>query len=240
MKNVHQRKKMKGISKKDDPPSVKIGFHWFLLLTIILITIPFPDLYANAIEIVPSSSTIPSSSTSTTETNEEQQQSQSNDDCDTIQSKREIMDTETKMIPKKHTTTTSVKDEVEDGFFDPISPDPSCNEDPITDVEGECWNPPTTTIEQETVVVDVTAMYGGDDPSDTFDDDDDDDNDKDDDSKQKNERKKGSTKTKIVDKHWGSDERTLKMRDQLRGKGASSFDQKRPPIFLMPGLASTR
>ena len=76
-------------------------------------------------------------------------------------------------------------------------------------------------------------------------------------------------KSKFVDKHWGSDINVLKMRDQLRGrrgkywdmtehddisnnatktahidkneqnKGASVKD-KRPPVFLLPGLASTR
>jgi len=70
----------------------------------------------------------------------------------------------------------------------------------------------------------------------------------------KNGRKK---KKKVVDKHWGSDETILKMRDELRnaGNGASVHNNKdesdgerkkdphhnrRPPIFLMPGLASTR
>lgn len=37
-----------------------------------------------------------------------------------------------------------------------------------------------------------------------------------------------------TDKHWGSDPTILKMRDQLRQS------DHRPPIFLMPGLASTR
>lgn len=140
----------------------------------------------------------------------------------------------------------SIQDMVEDGFYDPISPDPSCNEDP-SDESGECWNPPASTIEEETVVIDATAMYGGDDPSDTFNEDDDDNNSINCDENATNEDdgkqcKGKGLKTKIVDKHWGSDESTLKMRDQLRnvGRGSSSFDQKRPPIFLMPGLASTR
>ena len=136
---------------------------------------------------------------------------------------------------QKYPSTNS--DEIEDGFFDPFSPDPSCT---TGDNEDECWSPPATTIENETIVIDATAMYGGDDPSDCFDEDD---------ESEREEGKKickqGSTTTKVVDKHWGSDENTLKMRDQLRnfGKGSSgsqSFDQKRPPIFLMPGLASTR
>ena len=61
----------------------------------------------------------------------------------------------------------------------------------------------------------------------------------------KNVCQEGTSASKIFDKHWGADESTLKMRDKLRsfGKGSSgsqSFEQKRPPIFLMPGLASTR
>lgn len=134
----------------------------------------------------------------------------------------------------------ALRDDVEDGFFDPISPDPSCtNNVNDTDADNDCWNPPTTTIEKEAVVIDATAMYGGDDPSDCYD--------EDEESGIKDDKKicKEGVKTKIVDKHWGSDENTLKMRDQLRnaGKastGSQSFDQKRPPIFLMPGLASTR
>ena len=76
-------------------------------------------------------------------------------------------------------------------------------------------------------------------------------------------------KTKFVDKHWGSDINILKMRDQLRGRKGKYWDMiehtniteadeqksakddseektktstkdKRPPIFLLPGLASTR
>jgi len=65
------------------------------------------------------------------------------------------------------------------------------------------------------------------------------------------------TKSRFVDKHWGSDINILKMRDLLRGhrgkywnvtdneqatKYQESFPDKvkRPPIFLLPGLASTR
>ena len=72
------------------------------------------------------------------------------------------------------------------------------------------------------------------------------------------------TKAKVVDKHWGSDIDILKMRDRLRGRRGKCWDsiknetekedvnderarQKtesesppRPPVFLLPGLASTR
>ena len=53
-----------------------------------------------------------------------------------------------------------------------------------------------------------------------------------------------------VDKHWGSDKRILAMRDNLRKLGSGMYQKenqnhpydgnRRPPIFLMPGLASTR
>ncbi len=77
-----------------------------------------------------------------------------------------------------------------------------------------------------------------------------------------------ATRSKFVDKHWGSDVSILKMRDKLRGRrgkywdmDSSNTDQAsiqenrtfgdkqthrsatkdtRPPVFLMPGLASTR
>jgi len=104
-------------------------------------------------------------------------------------------------------------DEVEDGFFDPYSADPSCSSDSINDVDGECWTPPTKTIECEAKISD-----GGD--------------------------------VNLVDKHWGSDQTILKMRDELRNlgngasvhnhKGRNPHDNRRPPIFLMPGLAATR
>ncbi len=129
-------------------------------------------------------------------------------------------------------------DAIQDGFFDPIAPDPSCKTNSSQNAQiDDCWNPPESTMEKETVIIDATAMYGGDDP-DSLDGDDD----EDDDGTKK--RMESGTKIKVVDKHWGSDENTLKMRDTLRngGKGtsASFFEKKRPPIFLMPGLASTR
>lgn len=72
-----------------------------------------------------------------------------------------------------------------------------------------------------------------------------------------NDKQCRSTKSRFVDKHWGSDINILKMRDLLRGhrgkywnvtdneqatKYQESFPDKvkRPPIFLLPGLASTR
>jgi hypothetical protein len=43
-----------------------------------------------------------------------------------------------------------------------------------------------------------------------------------------------------VDKHWGHDPKILKMRDQLRAQSEHSLHDSRPPVFLLPGLASTR
>jgi hypothetical protein len=45
----------------------------------------------------------------------------------------------------------------------------------------------------------------------------------------------------VVDKHWGSDPTILRMRDRLRKSGNGEIPtNRRPPIFLLPGLASTR
>jgi len=173
------------------------------------------------------------------------------------------------IVPIQHQTgpqeVTYSLDTVEDSFYDPLTPDPSCDA-----VGGsDCWSPPRSTVETETVVViDATAMYGGDDPSVGQDEED-----------EKTistivSEEKGSekiSKTVLVDKHWGSDETILKMRDKLRyaGRGTSvnntysrndhggattsdgghstddgtvktPHNNKRPPVFLMPGLASTR
>lgn len=106
-------------------------------------------------------------------------------------------------------------DPIEDSMLDPLASDPSCLED-----GQDCWEPPKSTIETE-VKIDATCSYGGDDPSEQV-----------------------CTTTEVdVDKHWGSDARILKMRDQLRNAGSGSSeagDNRRPPIFLMPGLAATR
>jgi hypothetical protein len=73
-------------------------------------------------------------------------------------------------------------------------------------------------------------------------------------SKKKKKGKK--SKTILVDKHWGTDDNILKMRDRLRGStntksnhrntadGSNNNNKEeknlRPPVFLLPGLASTR
>ena len=109
-------------------------------------------------------------------------------------------------------------DFIEDSMLDPLASDPSCLED-----GKDCWAPPKSTIETQ-VQIDATCTYGGDDPGSLS--------------------EQTCTETTVeVDKHWGSDQRILKMRDQLRNAGSGSSqtgENKRPPIFLMPGLASTR
>jgi len=119
----------------------------------------------------------------------------------------------------------TLKDEIEDSFYHPASPDPSCSESS----SNECWEPPQSTVETEQIVIDVTALIGGNDPS------------------EKNlggSKDEKKTKTVLRDKHWGTDETILKMRDKLRDAGRGTLENphenKRPPIFLMPGLASTR
>jgi hypothetical protein len=207
-------------------------------------------------------------------------------------------------------------DMIENSFYDPFSPDPSCIESNKDDGSGgDCWHPPETTLEEEIIqVLDCGDMksagletlswgYGGADP--------------DDDTREgeamcvegsggaverenvnEQTQSKSSTtsetskkldaladsiqcretKSRFVDKHWGSDINILKMRDQLLGRRGKYWDVtdqedqehvanatenkpnhaspndhekvkqnrgtsakvKRPPIFLLPGLASTR
>ena len=71
-------------------------------------------------------------------------------------------------------------------------------------------------------------------------------------SSSKKKKKVKKSKTILVDKHWGADDNILKMRDRLRGSNnndnnANNNDDankkngnQRPPVFLLPGLASTR
>ena len=172
-----------------------------------------------------------------------------------------------------------LQDTVDDGIYDPFNYDASCVYDTTGDQVCDGWSLPESTIEVTEEAVNLTeftkAVYGGDDP---------DDDEVEGDSAEKVERSKRS-KVRVVDKHWGSDEKVLKLRDALRKsgqlggkriptnnskrwKGKNANDEKsrksnqrrrqkveehknpeddrlqenlgRPPIFLMPGLASTR
>ena len=103
-------------------------------------------------------------------------------------------------------------DTVEDSFYDPMQPDPDAECRDGTK-GSSCNELPDSTIEQE-VTIDATCSYGGNDPD---------------------EQICSEERRVVVDKHWGSDPKIVEMRDALRLGG-----NKRPPIFLIPGLASTR
>jgi len=155
------------------------------------------------------------------------------------------------------------KDDIEDGFFDPLSPDPSCS--PVSSESKEshpdCWSPPESSIETVHSIIGATSVDGDNDPS----------TDKETGELQSNKHKDTEKEKKkvsvTIDKHWGSDTNILKMRDRLRnaGHGSSQYsvsedeygggkatssqkeeeiifphEDRRPPIFLMPGLAATR
>jgi hypothetical protein len=140
-------------------------------------------------------------------------------------------------------------DTFEDSFLDPLASDPSCsgpNED--------CFSPPDSTVEEieiETVVtttskLDATCFKGGDDiPEDEEGENDPDSFDiaitqPDGKCLPKQQKTTQQTKTIRVDKHWGNDTAILNMRDQLLNQSLDSLNDSRPPIFLLPGLASTR
>ena len=191
--------------------------------------------------------------------------------------------------PRLNYNKLHAQDMIEDSFFDPFSPDPSCE-----DNADECWHPPDSTVEEGMVEVcdgstkpagleTLAWGYGGADPDMVL-------------RKEKRGEKEdqerecidldegeesegqkpcptpktddkcdaSKKKTKFVDKHWGSDIDILRMRDRLRGRRGKYWDayeqenagngtdtnttqssnskqqQTRPPVFLMPGLASTR
>lgn len=109
-------------------------------------------------------------------------------------------------------------DMIEDSFLDPLQADPSCNQDGGN--SDDCFTPPASTIETETML-DATCFKGGEDPS-------------------QEEVEQCIQEETVVDKHWGKDPSLLAMRDQLRKQARQPLNDTRPPIFLMPGLASTR
>jgi len=125
-------------------------------------------------------------------------------------------------------------DPIEDSMFDPLSADPSCN---LTE-EDDCYAPPKSTIEEEEIeMLDPTCFRGAGDVDDlgveeSWSQD----------QKQKHQQcaaSGGKTMTKR-DKHWGDNPKTISMRDHLRERSKHSITDSRPPIFLLPGLASTR
>eukprot|EP00571_Detonula_confervacea_P007179 CAMPEP_0172326538 /NCGR_PEP_ID=MMETSP1058-20130122/56850_1 /TAXON_ID=83371 /ORGANISM="Detonula confervacea, Strain CCMP 353" /LENGTH=1134 /DNA_ID=CAMNT_0013043351 /DNA_START=117 /DNA_END=3521 /DNA_ORIENTATION=+ len=244
--------------------------------------------------------------------------------------------------PRLNYNQLHANDMIEDSFYDPLSPDPSCVE--ANNQEGgsgsdDCWHPPDSTVEEEIVQVsdcdDGTKSagletlawgYGGADPDDGIQEEQEQEQQKEcvegtteseteggdedekpqcqtssSDSSKKTDAatpdqcEASASKSKFVDKHWGSDVNILKMRDRLRGRRSKYWDmieqeqelivgngterntteapsqdnqttldssqtekmkqsqttsskntqQKntsppRPPVFLLPGLASTR
>jgi hypothetical protein len=138
------------------------------------------------------------------------------DDSDKITNDQ---DTNIDKVPSSFSTDDSIHiDKIEDSFLDPHSVDPSCAEGN----EEDCYSPPESTIETETVI-DATCLQGGGDHDEL------------------GEEDICTSEERVVDKHWGTNVEVLTMRDRLRALSADSTKQnKRPPIFLIPGLASTR
>ena len=128
------------------------------------------------------------------------------------------------------------QDSIEDSMFDPLSMDPSCNIDGTSDTD--CYAPPKSTIEVEeaTPVLDATCFKGGDDYDEL-----EEEGSKTIANKEAECSAEQQQQNQPVDKHWGNNPEVLKMRDQLRMQAQENpAEDKRPPIFLLPGLASTR
>mmetsp|Transcript_18988 Transcript_18988/g.39303 ORF Transcript_18988/g.39303 Transcript_18988/m.39303 type:complete len:870 (-) Transcript_18988:347-2956(-) len=122
------------------------------------------------------------------------------------------------IAPEKHddedTCIDYAADEVEDSMYDPIQADPDCREE-----DGDCTLPPASTLEEEIIMAAGCEVMDEDDDEDEA------------------RPATCSAEHQTVDKHWGSDPKVLQMRDALREAGEHGH---RPPIFLVPGLASTR
>ena len=135
-------------------------------------------------------------------------------------------------------------DTIEDSMFDPVAADPSCTIDANGAYSDDCFAPPLTTMEMETKI-DASCLKGGIDPYSEGD-------------NLEGEVCHAENRQQVVDEHWGADPKILRMRDKLRraGSGGSiksgegqqeqpqqqwqDLENRRPPIFLLPGLASTR
>ena len=90
-------------------------------------------------------------------------------------------------------------------------------------------HPPVDTEESRAYLAEISNSYGGKDPDDE------------EIQPKKRKRKIQRVEKQRIDKHWGSDEKILELRDALREAGLKgATNGKRPPVFLMPGLASTR
>ena len=169
-----------------------------------------------------------------------------------------IIIAESESAPLHNVTISSdlpqnILDEIEDSFFDALSRDPSCDDE-------DCWSPPQSTVSETdssdnddngdgTCVSDRAKSETAEEVLPL-------------DGSQKLAQDRQDTCPPPVDKHWGSDPVILRMRDKLREAGSvASVKQKddknnnnsnprkrkesvpknnRPPVFLLPGLASTR
>lgn len=112
-------------------------------------------------------------------------------------------------VPSSFSTATADDDsihidKIEDSFLDPHSVDPSCAEDNKED----CDSPPESTIETETVI-DATCLQGGGDHDEL------------------GEEAICTSEERVVDKHWGTNEEVLTMRDRLRALSADSTKQNK-------------
>lgn len=174
-------------------------------------------------------------------------------------------------------------DQLDDGIFDAISPDPDCQIDAEGNADDDCWQPPASTLDEEESTFDtntssstssessslvcanddvlsdvangstsiVTSNSETSSATNTTSKDNKSNNQQQQQQHQKqpvcrkvDEPPKTTTTTVKTDKHWGSDPTILKMRDKLRGTTTTSTTNTtstiHPPIFLLPGLASTR
>jgi hypothetical protein len=172
-----------------------------------------------------------------------------------VGAQQEVDDQRRRQQQQQQQQHTHHDDEIENSFFDSISVDPSCtNNNNNSNGDDDCYGPPTTTIEEttettiETTILDASCFKGGDDIPEEDDEDDNNNNNETDQRRQKDQRREQQCtpkevveeKTIRVDKHWGKDPEVLKMRDQLLEQSKKSMDDSRPPILLLPGLASTR
>jgi hypothetical protein len=146
-------------------------------------------------------------------------------------------------------------DNVEDSMYDPLQIDPECGYE-------DCWSPPESTMEQITTAgVDATCSYGGVDPDGLFQAEDEETRERCTTQQEMIVDKHWGSDPHIIQmrdklRQSGSGisskhERLKKINDTATGSttptnhatakaNESDTVNKRPPIFLMPGLASTR
>ena len=174
-----------------------------------------------------------------------------------LSSSSSVIITESESAPLHNVTIASdlpqnMLDEIEDSFFDALSRDPSCDDE-------DCWSPPQSTVSETdgdndngdgTCTSDKAKAETAQEMLPL-------------DSSKRSAQDNQDVCQPPVDKHWGSDPVILRMRDKLREAGSVASVQQnddqgnnnnnnnnkkkesipknnRPPVFLLPGLASTR